>query len=151
MPLSLSVNYRSLERAARGLGAAVGHLVNDRTLILAGTEVILRYVREEAPVKTGRLRDSITARGSGLKRGIYGLFYGRYVVEGTKPHTIRPTHGRVLRFEVAGGVVYATSVQHPGTKPNPFPQRAVKKAEPALRVLMLQNGRRLVSTIRSGG
>jgi hypothetical protein len=41
--------------------------------------------------------------------------YAYMVHEGTDPHKIFPTKGKVLRFTVKGRVVYASSVNHPGT------------------------------------
>jgi hypothetical protein len=38
---------------------------------------------------------------------------------GTKPHVIE-AHGKVLRFEIGGDVVFASKVYHPGTKPLGF-------------------------------
>jgi len=43
-----------------------------------------------------------------------------YVVNGTRPHIIRPVRARALRFTVGGRVVYATVVRHPGSRANPF-------------------------------
>lgn len=37
--------------------------------------------------------------------------------EGTRPHSIIPDNGRLLRFNVGGRVVYAKKTLHPGTKP----------------------------------
>jgi hypothetical protein len=54
--------------------------------------------------------------------------YAVYVVEGTAPHEIRPVNASVLAFEVAGRMVFTPLVRHPGTKPNPFMQRAVEDA-----------------------
>ncbi len=52
-----------------------------------------------------------------------------YVVNGTRPHIIRPRRpGGVLRFTVGGRVVYARYVNHPGTKPNNFMIQALREA-----------------------
>lgn len=52
-----------------------------------------------------------------------------YVVNGTRPHIIRPRRpGGVLRFEIGGRVVYARYVQHPGTRPNGFLIEALRAA-----------------------
>lgn len=52
-----------------------------------------------------------------------------YVMNGTSPHPIRPRRpGGVLRFTVGGRVVFARSVSHPGTKPNPFLWKALLAA-----------------------
>jgi hypothetical protein len=54
--------------------------------------------------------------------------YAVYVEKGTRPHEIRPVNASVLAFEVAGRMVFTPIVRHPGTKPNPFMQRAVEDA-----------------------
>lgn len=51
----------------------------------------------------------------------------RYVLDGTRPHIIRPRRAKALRFEVGGEVVYAQLVRHPGTRPNNFLIRALRQ------------------------
>ncbi|MFD3848193.1 hypothetical protein ACFWVB_20170 [Streptomyces microflavus] len=50
----------------------------------------------------------------------------RFVLDGTKPHLIRPRRRQFLRFEVGGKVVYTKLVRHPGTKPNDFMGKALR-------------------------
>lgn len=47
------------------------------------------------------------------------------VVSGTPPHPIDPVTAKVLRFKSKGTVVFAGHVNHPGTKANPFVQKAM--------------------------
>lgn len=55
---------------------------------------------------------------------------GLWIVGGTKAHTIVPRGpGYPLRFEVGGKTVFSYRVRHPGTKPNPYPERATKRLE----------------------
>lgn len=70
------------------------------------------------PVKTGVLRASIKANRIGpLGWKISSpLPYVVPVEFGSRPHVIRPRSGKFLRFQSGGGVVYARSVRHPGTK-----------------------------------
>jgi hypothetical protein len=62
---------------------------------------------------------------------IYGTAsYLPYVLGGTKPHPIPKEPlppGRALRWMGRGGigVNFARSVNHPGTRPNPFPEEAI--------------------------
>lgn len=49
------------------------------------------------------------------------------VNDGTRPHIIRPRRARALRFTVNGRVVFARVVNHPGTKPRPFLDRALRE------------------------
>lgn len=45
--------------------------------------------------------------------------YAAAVAEGSRPHEIRASSKRALRFVSGGRVVIVRSVRHPGTKPNP--------------------------------
>lgn len=86
-----------------------------------------------APVRTGRLRQSIT--GITIRTGPLGVAglvganvdYAVYVHEGTRPHTIRPKDGReFVTFRTSSGrQVFAKEIHHPGTKPHPFLRRAL--------------------------
>jgi hypothetical protein len=54
--------------------------------------------------------------------------YGLFVVAGTAPHLIRPAWASCLAFRVAGrDMVFTKLVRHPGTKPNPFLEKATEK------------------------
>lgn len=82
--------------------------------------------KREAPVKTGNLRRTITSRvEDGGNRGIVGTNarYARAVHDGSKAHTIRPVNGKALYWKGAKHPV--KSVKHPGTKGNPFFERAI--------------------------
>lgn len=99
----------------------VGPLVVNRAKILA-------------PVDTGRLRASI---GPAQYRRTWtlrpqvtisvGVNYAEMVHDGTRPHIIRPRNAQALRFMVGGRVVYARVVHHPGTRPRPFLDRAIRE------------------------
>jgi hypothetical protein len=86
-----------------------------------------------APVQTGRLRSSIRAEPPRIfsLRGVAkvgsDLEYAGFVNDGTGPHTIRPRTKQVLRFRVGGQVVFAKVVHHPGTRANPFLDRALRE------------------------
>lgn len=93
--------------------------------------------RTEAPVRTGRLRESIQSiyRGRGRWEIVAGSNRGpgrhvaKIVHHGTKPHEIRPRRRKALKFywERVGMVVILRSVNHPGTKPDPFLTRAMHR------------------------
>lgn len=126
-------------------GAAIARLVHSpagpivQDLFRRATRVQIR-ARELAPSRTGKLRKSIIKRGPYKDNvgplGIYmvvlsNLNYALFVHEGTNPH---PIHGNpLLAFYWANGpngpgnYIYA-SVNHPGTKPNPFLLRALEVA-----------------------
>lgn len=72
---------------------------------------------------------SISDRGRGLSAVIESRHPATlYVVNGTRPHQIRPVRAKALRFTVGGRVVFARLVNHPGTKPNDFLGAALRKA-----------------------
>lgn len=90
---------------------------------------------QAAPRKSGRFAAGIRYRT--FERGdTLGVTLsvpaplGDYITQGTKPHTIRPVSASVLRFEAGGGVVFARYANHPGTKPNPFIEQTLQRAQP---------------------
>lgn len=82
-----------------------------------------------APWRTGKLAGSIVKDVYEGEASVAALApYAMYVVMGTAPHEIRPVNASVLAFEVGGGMVFTRLVRHPGTRPNPFMQRAADEA-----------------------
>lgn len=88
-----------------------------RRVVLAGE----RFAKQEAPVKRGGLRRSITSRVErGGDRGVIGTNapYARPVHDGSRPHIIKPTKAKALFWK--GALHPVKSVRHPGNRPNPF-------------------------------
>jgi hypothetical protein len=88
--------------------------------------------RLSAGVDTGALRGRMETRRTIYPEGLQAhvgtpVPYGKYHHEGTRPHIIRPRKGKYLKFTVAGRVVFARSVRHPGTRPNPFLTRWLRE------------------------
>lgn len=88
--------------------------------------------------RTGATRESITGKATNTGRGAKGEITiaegpaGDNAVRlatGTRPHEIRARNARALRFEVGGQTVLRTAVQHPGTKPDGYLERAAAHAE----------------------
>lgn len=88
----------------------------------------------EAPVNKqsggGNLRQSIKSsmRGKAVGEVVVGAEYALYVHEGTRPHEIRPVSKKALANRRTGQF-FGRLVRHPGTKANPFLQRAVDLAK----------------------
>ncbi|MEU7010365.1 HK97 gp10 family phage protein [Streptomyces sp. NPDC046332] len=111
---------RTMRAASRSEGDAAARQVVNRAKVLA-------------PVDTGRLRASIRVE----RRSFLGfrarwtigsdVEYAPYVNDGTAPHIIRPKNAQALRFRVGGRIVYAKVVNHPGTRANPFLDRALQE------------------------
>jgi len=80
-----------------------------------------------APWRTGRLAGSIIKEVGDGEAEVQALApYAVFVDKGTAPHEIRPVNASVLAFEAAGEMVFTRLVRHPGTKPNPFMERAAE-------------------------
>lgn len=132
------IDRAELRRAIRGASMS--------ELRIVGPQVVNR-AKILAPVDTGRLRAAIGPaqynRTWTLRPRVtipVNVEYAAMVHDGTPAHWIRPRAGRqgrpkqgggrkptYLRFEVGGRVVYARAVWHPGTRPRPFLDRAVRE------------------------
>jgi hypothetical protein len=86
---------------------------------------VANAARKQVGVDTGALKRSISVshkrdvRGQFVKVGS-PLNYALMHHEGTKPHIITPNRSQYLVFNKGSRVIYATSVRHPGTKPNRY-------------------------------
>jgi len=95
-----------------------------RSALRAGTKLIKESAVQNAPVKSGRLRDSIriTTRSRGgrvsafVKAGGKKAFYAKWIEFGTAAHDIVAKAGKNLFF----GGIFAEKVRHPGSAPKPF-------------------------------
>lgn len=121
---AVRLDRADLRRAIRG--------ASRQELERAGRQVLNR-AKVLAPVDTGRLRASgrVEFRRLWTLRPqvtiSFNTDYAEYVNDGTRPHIIRPRRARALRFTVGGQVVYARVVRHPGTRANPFLDRALRE------------------------
>lgn len=110
----------------------------------AAARQVVNRAKVLAPVDTGRLRASIRVerRRTFTLRSVWtvgsDLEYAEYVHDGTPPHVIRPKRAHTLRrssrgvvkpalrFMVGGRIVFAKVVNHPGTRAQPFLDRALQ-------------------------
>jgi hypothetical protein len=51
-----------------------------------------------------------------------------YVIQGTRPHIIRPNRRKALRWSSGGRFVFAKLVHHPGNRANNFLLKAMREA-----------------------
>lgn len=90
--------------------------------------------RATAGFKTGALKASIesdgpTPTGGGLQMKVGSpLKYAAAHHEGARAHVIRPRKAKSLRFVIAGKIVFASKVRHPGNRPNPYLSRWLREA-----------------------
>lgn len=127
LDVSLDIDDESLDR----LGES-GRRAIHRAIELMATEVWGNVARE-APVDTGRLAGSfqLSPMGQLAYRVSSDALYASYVHEGTglfgpSNSMIVPNRAQVLVFEAGGSKVFARSTK--GQKPNPYADRAIKKA-----------------------
>jgi hypothetical protein len=88
--------------------------------------MLVSVMLEHGPEVQQRLVDLVNAAQAigGAKQQIgTDIPYATYVVSGTRPHDIYPRDRQALFWEGARHPV--GHVHHPGTKPNPFLQRAL--------------------------
>lgn len=83
------------------------------------------------PVDKGRLKESMSMEIRSEAAGIVGVVgtnveYAVFVHNGTKKHKIRAKNARALEFRIGGDLTYRASVNHPGTKKNPWLIRALQ-------------------------
>jgi hypothetical protein len=138
---SVEVSTRGLEfgEVAEKLGGSVKQKLIERLADIAWAHAFWN-----APRRTGKLAGTIVKEVGDGEASINALApYAMYVVKGTKPHTIRPVNASVLVFQGASGrMVFTRLVHHPGTKPNPWMQKAAEysrsKAEETFAELWLE-------------
>jgi hypothetical protein len=70
--------------------------------------------------KRAATRGTIKFRMAGSSGKLIARGASHFLEWGTKAHVISPKKGKMLRFAVAGNMVFARKVQHPGTRPRPF-------------------------------
>ena len=120
MPYQIQIQgLDKLKGRLRGAGVIVNRHLKDA--MHKSVFAVQSDVRRETPVDTGRLRQSVGAKVTGIGAGLTGIvgtnvLYAQMVEEGTKAHEIRPKTARVLRFMVGTTVVFAKRVRHPGSK-----------------------------------
>jgi len=102
-----------------------------------------RSMKMRAPFRTGAMRQGI---GSRLEPGPSRMWvvlystasYAPYVLAGTGPHVIAARNAKALRWFANAGhgpIMFAKSVNHPGTKANDFPEKAIAP----LKTMILQS------------
>lgn len=87
--------------------------------------IVQSTAKRDAPIKDGRLRGSITRD---VKRDVAivgtNVEYAPHIEYGTRPHIITVKNARVLSD---GKQIFGRSVNHQGTKAQPFMRPAIDK------------------------
>ena len=99
-----------------------------RFLFRIGSGVRYR-AKQIAPYKTGKLKEDIQVfdnRADSLSIGVGNTMlvsYAKFVYFGTRPHIIKPKKMKALANKKSGQI-FGKSVNHPGTKANPYLEKA---------------------------
>lgn len=138
-PMELAEELRALILPALVLEAPVGQDQEENP-----------YSSAPPPPPAGYLRDTLRGTvaggpGSAEVRFTSDAPYVHFVIDGTQPHTITPKNGEWLVFNVGGDWVFARSVEHPGTAPNPFTERALDSTLAERQALITRAGGRIVA------
>lgn len=94
---------------------------------------IEKGAKRKVGVDSGALRNSIRMRHY-RKGTVQYVVVGGYTPyaymhhEGTGPHRISKTGGRIMSFKVGGRVVVVQKVNHPGTRANPYLRIPMERA-----------------------
>lgn len=141
MGIELKVNVPNLHKIKAVFDAAPAKATVEFGTAIAKTILkIESNTKKEAPVNKksggGTLRQSIRSRMTGVASGLVeaGAPYGGFVEGGTKPHRIEAKNKRVLASRTGGTkqggqyAIFGKTVNHPGTKANPFFQRGIDKS-----------------------
>ncbi|MFF1834244.1 hypothetical protein ACFVXE_08565 [Streptomyces sp. NPDC058231] len=123
MSVEVRIDTGKISRLLRLRGGRTARKLAERT------ERTARIAEREA---LGSMGSYVTWKVTDGPKGLQGVIVCdhpkvRLVLDGTRPHIIRPRRAKALRFEVGGRVVYAAYVRHPGTKPNNFLKRALRE------------------------
>jgi hypothetical protein len=129
MPVTVRATIRIT--VDQGASAQIGVQAARRT-VTDTTRRVLNRGTILTPVKTGNLRSKNNSRVQQQGLRVVGTVfnqtnYAAAVHDGSKAHTIRPRSKKVLKFLIDGEVVFAKSVNHPGTKGQPWLRRALEE------------------------
>lgn len=174
---NIEVDVRGLNEAIAATkklqGPFVGAVINDGLRAIGRTFVPSKGIgplADATPKVTGKLAAStffeiLAPRISGL--GVkeqtlavkqpartpqeYGAEdYGKFVRGGTKPHEIRARLKKSLHFFAGGNEFFATKVNHPGNKPNPYHARVAASLRINVQAIINRMTGRITSQYRRG-
>lgn len=169
-----STSLKNLDKTVRD---SFGQLSQEaRPLVRELGKKYVVIARAEAPKRSGRFAESIESQefvdsNSFGFQGLSAKPIGHWIILGTKPHKIASRNKSALYFfwtrigvftvvpkagttktHMAGGKLWIGKgfVQHPGTQPNPFPQRALDKLKGDIEKLLKTLSDRWIQIIQRG-
>jgi hypothetical protein len=135
LPTTVRVQYARVQAYLREYPARSAEV--QRLWQEQGSEETANFMQGIVPVKTGFLRDSVTAEFTANGFNVYPTApYAKFVDQPTKPHRIFPSGARVLRwFGGDGSPIFSAYVFHPGTKGVFFIKRTAEGMKQVLKQL----------------
>ena len=121
----------ALADVARGMTAGVERGVREAAEQARSTHPYQDRTGKLTASISGALVSSATPTAGGEAVGVLTAKepYASFVEAGTAPHEINARRAPVLRWETPDGPRFARTVQHPGTRQQPYMGPAVQKAE----------------------
>lgn len=92
--------------------------------LVSRARIVQRNARRMAPGRMGRKINAVVVKGHVRLESSHPATM--YVINGTRPHIIRPRYRKALKFKIGGRTVFAKVVHHPGTKKNDFLTKALR-------------------------
>lgn len=140
MPQDFKVEIQNLEELKRAFRdyPKIAEPIYQKAMD-ASAATFAKHTQKNNPVpyQTGFLLQSFRHRTGKLwARWFPTVHYALFVHEGTKPHPIFPKLKQALFWKGARHPV--KRVNHPGTKPNPYMLKILKKATPDINKLFVQ-------------
>lgn len=155
------IEVEGLNELVDGFKKAPESTVNELQKAISSSIYLIRPImKNEAPYKSGKLRDNIMAVSQGL-RAVVGpnlnvTPYAYWVHEGTDPYIIRP---KTMGYSGHPGGLYWeqgssppakhvwNKVQHPGIAPNPFVDRTFKQIKNPVQTIFRNAVQKIINNI----
>lgn len=149
-----------LRTSSRDIGRKVTAAIKKAAPV--GTHYIIHPDGTYTETKPATLKKSIRFKTFQRKWGVDLRFYAashvKFVIHKTKPHWIEAKRAKFLRFvwpdappelveSFGGNVMYFRRVWHPGTRANPFHERAILALEPEVSRALRQYAARVFRTM----
>jgi hypothetical protein len=114
---------------------------------------LVNLAEEEAPRASGEFASNIRFRTFQDSEGLGFRVttqqpLGTFIQEGTRPHPIVARRAKALHFFIGGQEFFRTSVKHPGTRPNKFMGKAVRRWKPGARRMLREISTRYTQVLR---
>jgi hypothetical protein len=132
----------------------------EEKLIASLAATVVEAAQNEAPVKTGALKRSIKVLSLTENEAMVGhdynepalitdkyekIIYPIFVHEGTGPYVIKPKEKKALAWGKGGNKIIRKKVSHPGIKPQPYFDEALKS--PKIDEVISQYGDEMIKDI----